>query len=78
MPEVVRRDVWEGVVGRLAPFHRRSEVSVAVVAAPQRQYARLTDTFDAEEHLAVKIAWLIYQKIIASYADPTGAAARKQ
>ena len=23
-----------------------------------------------DEHLAVKIAWLIYQKIIAAYADP--------
>lgn len=34
-----------------------------------RQYARLTSVFDAEEHLAVKVAWLIYQKIIAAYAD---------
>jgi transposase len=25
---------------------------------------------DADEHLAVKVAWLIYQKIIAAYADP--------
>jgi len=25
---------------------------------------------DGEEHLAVKVAWLIYQKIIAAYADP--------
>jgi hypothetical protein len=25
---------------------------------------------DADEHLAVTIAWLIYQKIIAAYADP--------
>jgi transposase len=35
-----------------------------------RQYARLSSVFDAEEHLAVKVAWLIYQKIIAAYADP--------
>ena len=35
-----------------------------------RQYARLNSVFDAEEHLAVKVAWLIYQKIIAAYADP--------
>jgi transposase len=34
-----------------------------------RQYARLNGVFDAEEHLAVKVAWLIYQKIIAAYAD---------
>ncbi len=35
-----------------------------------RQYARLTGVFDTDEHLAVKVAWLIYQKIIAAYADP--------
>ena len=35
-----------------------------------RQYARLTEVLDDGEHLAVKIAWLIYQKIIAAYADP--------
>jgi transposase len=35
-----------------------------------RQYARLTEVLDGDEHLAVKIAWLIYQKIIAAYADP--------
>jgi transposase len=34
-----------------------------------RQYARLNSVFDADEHLAVKVAWLIYQKIIAAYAD---------
>ncbi|MFZ0229964.1 MAG: ISL3 family transposase [Mycobacterium sp.] len=34
-----------------------------------RQYARLTGVFDTDEHLAVKVAWLIYQKIIAAYAD---------
>jgi transposase len=35
-----------------------------------RQYARLTEVLDDGEHLAVKIAWLIYQNIIAAYADP--------
>jgi transposase len=35
-----------------------------------RQNDRLTGVLDGEEHLAVKIAWLIYQKIIAAYADP--------
>jgi transposase len=35
-----------------------------------RQYARLTGVFDADEHLAVQLAWLIYQKIITAYADP--------
>src|SRR5271165_1795993 len=35
-----------------------------------RQYTRLTEVLDGDEHLAVKVAWLIYQKIIAAYADP--------
>jgi len=35
-----------------------------------RQHDRLASVLDADEHLAVKIAWLIYQKIIAAYADP--------
>jgi transposase len=35
-----------------------------------RQYDRLTSVIDADEHIAVKVAWLIYQKIIAAYADP--------
>jgi transposase len=35
-----------------------------------RQYVRLTGVLDGEQHLAVKVAWLIYQKIIAAYADP--------
>jgi transposase len=35
-----------------------------------RQYARLNEVLDGDEHLVVKVAWLIYQKIIAAYADP--------
>jgi transposase len=34
-----------------------------------RQYTRLSSVFDADEHLVVKVAWLIYQKVIAAYAD---------
>jgi transposase len=34
-----------------------------------RQHDRLSSVLDAEEHLAVRVAWLIYQKIIAAYAD---------
>jgi transposase len=34
------------------------------------QYHRLTSVLDAEDHLAVKVAYMIYQKIIAAYADP--------
>ncbi len=26
---------------------------------------------DTDEHIAVKVAYVIYQKIIAAYADPT-------
>ncbi len=35
-----------------------------------RQYNRLSSVLDTDEHVAVKVAWLIYQKIIAAYADP--------
>ena len=35
-----------------------------------RQHHRLTSVLDAEEHIAVKVAYVIYQKIIAAYADP--------
>src|SRR6201997_1443837 len=35
-----------------------------------RQYHRLTSVLDADEHIAVKTAYAIYQKIIAAYADP--------
>jgi hypothetical protein len=34
-----------------------------------RQYDRLTSVLDAKEHLAVKVAYVIYQKTIAAYAD---------
>jgi transposase len=35
-----------------------------------RQHHRLTSVLDADEHIAVKVAHVIYQKIIAAYADP--------
>jgi transposase len=35
-----------------------------------RQYQRLSSVLHADEHLAVRLAWVIYQKIIAAYADP--------
>jgi transposase len=35
-----------------------------------RQYDRLTSVLDADEHIAVKVAHVIYQKIIAAYSDP--------
>jgi len=35
-----------------------------------RQHNRLTNVLDADEHIAVKVAHVIYQKIIAAYADP--------
>ena len=39
-----------------------------------RQHNRLTSVLDADEHIAVKVAYVIYQKIIAAYADSTVAA----
>ena len=35
-----------------------------------RQHHRLQAVLDADEHIAVAVAWSIYQKIIAAYADP--------
>ncbi len=35
-----------------------------------RQYTRLSSVLDADEHLAVQVTYVIYQKIIAAYADP--------
>jgi transposase len=35
-----------------------------------RQHDRLTSVLDADEHLAVKVAYVLYQKIIAAYGDP--------
>jgi hypothetical protein len=34
-----------------------------------RQHDRLTSVLDADEHIAVQVAYVIYQKIIAAYAD---------
>ena len=59
---------WAGAVmpaTRCSP-HRRTRLQLLST----RQYARLTGVFDADEHLAVQLTWLIYQKIIAAYADP--------
>ena len=36
----------------------------------ERQHHRLASVLDADEHIAVKVAHVIYQKIIAAYADP--------
>jgi hypothetical protein len=41
----------------------------AVVAGGYPRPRSCNGVFDAEEHLAVKVAWLIYQKIIAAYAE---------
>ncbi|HWF71609.1 MAG TPA: ISL3 family transposase [Mycobacterium sp.] len=35
-----------------------------------RQHHRLQAVLDADEHIAVKVAHVLYQKIIAAYADP--------
>jgi transposase len=43
-----------------------------------RQYQRLSSVLDADEHLAVKVAYVIYQKIIAAYADPNRRRGKKR
>jgi transposase len=41
-----------------------------------RQKVRLETVFADEAHIAVEICWGFYQRMIAAYAPPTGAAAR--
>ena len=35
-----------------------------------RQQARLTRVFADDAHIAVKVTWSVYQRVIAAYADP--------
>ena len=51
--------------------HRRRRIArTRLQLLSTRQYQWLTSVLDADEHLAVKIAYVIYRKIIAAYADP--------
>lgn len=73
--DVCRQRIQQQTLGRrghtgdpLYGIRRIARTRVQLLST--RQYTRLSSVFDTDEHLAVKVAWLIYQKIIAAYADP--------
>ena len=73
--DLTRQRIQHKTLGRrghtgdpLYGIRRIARTRLHLLSTPQ--YTRLTSVFDAEEHLAVKVAWLIYQKIIAAYAHP--------
>jgi transposase len=72
--DLIRQRIQQQTLGRrghtgdpLYGIRRTARTRLQLLSA--RQYTRLSSVFDADEHLAVKVAWLIYQKIIAAYAD---------
>ena len=70
--DLIRQRIQQQTLGRRGhtgdPLYgiRRTRIQLLSV----RQYDRLTIVLDADEHIAVKTAYAIYQKIIAAYADP--------
>jgi transposase len=73
--DLIRQRIQQQTLGRrghngdpLYGIRRVARTRLQLLSTRQRD--RLTDVFDTEEHVAVKVAWLIYQKIIAAYADP--------
>jgi len=72
--DLVRQRVQQQTLGRrghtgdpLYGIRRIARTRFQLLSA--RQHDRLARVLDAEEHLAVRVAWLIYQKVIAAYAD---------
>ena len=73
--DLIRQRIQQQTLGRrghtgdpLYGIRRIARTRIQLLST--RQYTRLTGVLDIDEHLAVKVAWLIYQKIIAAYADP--------
>ena len=70
--DLIRQRIQQQTLGRRGhtgdPLYgiRRPHPPAAALHAPVR---RLTSVLDADEHIAVKVAYVIYQKIIAAYAD---------
>jgi transposase len=72
--DLIRQRIQQQTLGRRGhtgdPLYGiRRIVRTRIQLLSARQYDRLTSVLDAEEHLAVKVAYVIYQKIIAAYAD---------
>jgi transposase len=73
--DLIRQRLQQQTLGRrghtgdpLYGIRRIARTRIQLLSA--RQYDRLTSVLDADEHIAVKVAHVIYQKIIAAYADP--------
>jgi transposase len=73
--DLIRQRIQQQTLGRrghtgdpLYGIRRIARTRIQLLST--RQYTRLTGVIDADEHLAVKVAYVIYQKIIAAYADP--------
>jgi transposase len=73
--DLIRQRVQQQTLGRrghtgdpLYGIRRIARTRTNLLSA--RQHHRLTSVLDADEHIAVKVAHVIYQKIIAAYADP--------
>ena len=73
--DLIRQRIQQQTLGRrghtgdpLYGIRRIARTRIQLLSA--RQYHRLTSVLDADEHIAVKVAYVIYQKIIAAYADP--------
>ena len=73
--DLIRQRIQQQTLGRrghtgdpLYGIRRIARTRIQLLSA--RQHDRLTSVLDADEHVAVKVAHVIYQKIIAAYADP--------
>jgi transposase len=73
--DLIRQRVQQHTLGRrghtgdpLYGIRRIARTRIQLLSA--RQLDRLASVLDADEHVAVKVAHVIYQKIIAAYADP--------
>ena len=72
--DLIRQRIQQQTLGRrghsgdpLYGIRRIARTRIQLLST--RQYHRLTSVLDADEHLAVKVTYVIYQKIIAAYAD---------
>ncbi|BBY06919.1 ISL3 family transposase [Mycobacterium noviomagense] len=73
--DLIRQRIQQQTLGRrghtgdpLYGIRRIARTRTTLLSA--RQHHSLTGVLDADEHIAVKVAYVIYQKIIAAYADP--------
>jgi transposase len=73
--DLIRQRIQQQTLGRrghtgdpLYGIRRIARTRIQLLSV--RQYDRLTIVLDADDHIAVKTAYAIYQKIIAAYADP--------